>query len=99
MRVLSGRERTGVACALPFASRVPDARTTDVTLGLHAADGQPGAVTVYYAKPSGNAAPAVKANTRALIDQVHEEFAPMVLDLRVAGDAPMHGAIAFGGGP
>jgi plastocyanin len=74
---LAGALKTGFALAI-FASGISCAAATDVTLELRDGSGRPIPDAVVFAEPVAGVAPAVKPNTRALIDQVNKEFVPHV---------------------
>jgi plastocyanin len=75
---LNGRCQRGFALAALLAGGVTCAAATDVVLEVRDGNGMPIPGAVVYAEPMGGAAPTVKANTRALIDQVNKEFVPKV---------------------
>ena len=61
-----------------LASGISCASATDVALEVRDGNGRPIPNAVVFAEPAAGAAPAVKPNTRALIDQVNKEFVPKV---------------------
>jgi plastocyanin len=75
LRVIPNR---GFAVAALLASGVSCAAVTDFALEVRDGSGKPVADAIMFAEPVGVAAPAVKPNTRALIDQVKKEFVPRV---------------------
>ena len=75
---MAGNLNRGIALAALFASGISCAAATDVALELLDDSGKPIPDAVVFAEPVAGAAPAVKPNTRALIDQVNKEFVPKV---------------------
>jgi plastocyanin len=61
-----------------LAGGTPCAHASDVALEVRDGSGKPIPEAVVFAEPVGAAAPALKAGTRALIDQVNKEFVPKV---------------------
>jgi plastocyanin len=61
-----------------LAGTIARAAATDLALEIRDGRGQPIVDAVVYAEPVGGSAPALKASTRALIDQVNKEFVPRV---------------------